>query len=219
MIKAATQAKRRAGVAAGEIVFDVESTTPIPAKDKYQSFIRVPGNRDKVASHLWQHITTHPDRKGRHPDADFIAFGVAPLPTDQTAGEDGGAGGAARHFSAPTAGVGVSEQSRRATDGRGGASATGCGVMEAGPSSSAANETREAPPLPVFVWKEQRSTPDKVGGPGIGEGELSTTHAIIHHSRYTREDPIKSWMVTSVDNRPNYPHSARNGRGSDTGDR
>lgn len=88
VIKAATQAKRRAGVDAGAMVFDGASSKPIPSGKQYQPFIRVPGNRDRIASHLWQRTTNHPDGKWRHTQATFMAFGVAPVATAESTGEE-----------------------------------------------------------------------------------------------------------------------------------
>ena len=54
------------------------------------------------------------------------------------------------------------------------------------------------PVLPVQVVRDGRPCPP-LPGPGIGEGELSTTHAIIHHAAYTRGEKRSAWLVTSVD--------------------
>ena len=37
--------------------------------------------------------------------------------------------------------------------------------------------------------------------PGIGEGEMSTVHFIVHHHRYCKSGSMKlrNWLVTSVD--------------------
>lgn len=208
VIKAATQAKRRAGVDAGAMVFDVTSTDPIPSGNKYQPFIRVPGNRDRIASHLWQRIASHLEGKGRHDLATLMAFGVAPVETTQSTMQ-----GRRGEVEAGDTPLPVAISTGGGDDARASAVLTGDksttlpvtgGMLPGSASGGVVSDTDAeghgaAPPLSVHVWKMSDDNPTPVAGPGIGEGELSTTHAVIWHHEYTGEAPVKSWMVTSVD--------------------
>lgn len=163
-IKAATQKKRRDGVGASGMEFDVTSTKPIPAGQMYQPFIRYGNNRDKVASHIWEHITSTLEGMGRGYKATFVGFGVGSARRPTTTGGESG-----EHAPSSTVGEGA-ELPAVDTD-----------------------------PLPARIWRTEEGAAIDQPGPGIGEGELSTTHAIIHNKFYTREDSIRSWMVTSID--------------------
>lgn len=60
----------------------------------------------------------------------------------------------------------------------------------AGPEA-AAGGVGTAPPLEVHLWKNVDEKLTSVQGPGIGEGELGTTHAIIWQASYTGQDAVR----------------------------
>lgn len=185
-IKAATQRKRLVGIETTNVDFDVTSSRAIPTGAKYSPFLHRAGTRDKIASYLWQRITSHPGGREKADGASFVAFGVSPVavPPVEGGGGGGGAPSAAATFSggpAPSAPPGQGPSGMTEEDG--------------GDGSSAAN----AKPLDARVWKEGASAVTSVEGPGIGEGELSTTYAIVHHALYTGLDKVTSWLITSTD--------------------
>ena len=51
----------------------------------------------------------------------------------------------------------------------------------------------------LWVWRGGAQTHEEFKGPCIGEGELATTHCIIHNGRYSREGPRTKWTITSTD--------------------
>ncbi|CAN0344877.1 unnamed protein product [Pylaiella littoralis] len=133
-----------------------------------------------------------------------MSIGVTPL---DSAGQDDRGNVPAEPTTLATAegsvGEGPSPGVTSANDGMGGEGAT--------PSSDGREEVfatgdgvtaRAQPaigPLPVLLRRKGEDEPVKELGPGIGEGELSTTHAIIWHSNYTSRAAVRSWVVTSVD--------------------
>lgn len=174
VIKAATQAKRKAGLGPADI-FSVNSTRPIPSGAQYQSFIRVPGNRDKVASHLLAHIFNRRRSSFLFGNANVMSIGVTPL---DSAGQDDRGNVPAEPTTLATAegsvGEGPSPGVTSANDGMGGEGAT--------PSSDGREEVfatgdgvtaRAQPaigPLPVLLRRKGEDEPVKELGPVIGEG-------------------------------------------------
>ena len=68
-------------------------------------------------------------------------------------------------------------------------------------SSTVENSATDSEPVPhdLWVWSAGEESPVTVQGPRIGEGELATTHFVIHHAKITDGKVLRRWTVTSID--------------------
>lgn len=206
-IKAATQASRRSGNNTDQKLFNIDSEDGIPPSTGFQEFLRAHNNRDLFASHVGQHVMNCPRGKEAHPDAVLLLIGMPVPPDSARSGEV--PGGAATPRQPGTSGSSVAAGEGGLMGGAaglapqagalpGGGERGGEGVGRVGPGQDEDYDVmyvRGGEDRGTRRWPE----PEARRGPGIGEGELSTTHVLAHHCAYTGRQPIRSWMVYSND--------------------
>ena len=172
-IKAWTQSGRTKKAVASEVVLDVNSRDPLPASTGFQAMLRVGENRDRAAQGIHDYVMEDPREATSRRPTSYIFCGV-------------------EKEILPPAGAG--------------------GVVE-GPVPGG-NTAAESSIRPQGVVKTQERTFLQGRGPmvqdsrvlrylypGIGEGEMSAVHFIVHSRRYCKggSKELRNWLVTSVD--------------------
>ena len=172
-IKTWTQSGRTKKVVASEIVIDVDSRDPLPAGTGFQAMLRAGENRDRAARGIRDHVIEDPRAATSQHPISIIFCGVG------------------NEISPPVAAEGVVEGSVR----------DGNPVTVSSIQPQRMSEARER----IFLQGRGPMVQDpevlKDLYPGIGEGEMSSVHFIVHYRRYCKgsSGDLRNWLVTSVD--------------------
>ena len=172
-IKAWTQAGRTKKVVASDVIFDADSRNPLPAGTGFQAMLRAGQNRDRAARGIRDYVVEDPREASSRQPTSVIFCGVR------------------KEVPLPAAAGGV----------------VGAPVQDGNtaPGSSIQPQEGGGARAETFLQGRGRMVQDprilKDLYPGIGEGEMSTVHFIVHHRRYYKGGSMKlrKWLVTSVD--------------------